>query len=91
MLPVSWDSVPVVVTGISSTPRSDGVPGLLCRVPQKVTRFSTSLQHRGVGGEGLFPAQIAFICEGAAARKVSYQGVALPKLCSILLHLTLRM
>lgn len=94
MLPVSWDSVPVVDTGVSSTPRSDGVAGLLRRVPQNVTKLNEQqhfLQHKGVGGEGMFPAQIAFICEEAAARKVGYQGVVLPKLCPILLHLTLYM
>lgn len=88
MLLVSWDSVPAVDTRVSSTPRSEGVAELL-QHPSKRNKIQFLLCNTGEWEEkGLFPAQIAFICEEAAARKVSYQGVLLPKFCPILLHLT---
>lgn len=63
MPPVSWDPIPVVDTGASSTPRSHGVAGLF---PPKVRGFLASREW----GEGMFPAQIAFISKEAAVRKL---------------------
>lgn len=85
MLLMSGGSVPVVDEEPSCA------PGLLCRVPQKVTKFNKLyfLAAQGMGGEGMFPAQIAFISEEAISRKVGQHRAILPKLCSILQHLTL--
>lgn len=83
MLLVSGGSMPVVDEGASFP------TGLLRRVPPKVRKFNkwhSSLQHRE--WEGMFPAEIDFISEEAVSRKVGQHRVILPKLCSVLEHLT---
>jgi len=46
------------------------------------------LAAQGMGGEGMFPAEIDFISEEAVSRKVGQHRVIHPKLSSELEHLT---